>query len=145
VRRALLALLSAALWPAAASAAMPRIGVHGDRLYAGSRPWRAWGMNWGIANHAPVFAYFDNPTAANLAVVRAELRTARAMGANSMRIYLQLGQVMPTPTQPRRRTLRVLQRLLALAHGDGIYLDITGDLVWQPSRAPAWYGRLPWQ
>jgi hypothetical protein len=64
------------------------------------------------------------------------------MGANSMRIYLQLGQVMATPTEPRQSTLTALQRLLALAQSDGIYLDITGDLVWQPSLAPAWYAQM---
>jgi hypothetical protein len=138
-------LLGAALTPTGAVAEMPRISVHVNRLYAGSRPWRAWGMNWGIGNHAPLIAYFDNPSAANLAVLSAELHTARGIGANSMRIYLQLGQVMATPTRPRRRTLTALRRLLALAQSDGIYLDITGDLVWRPSRAPAWYGRMPWQ
>jgi hypothetical protein len=34
---------------------------------------------------------------------------------------------------------------LALAQSDGIYLDITGDLVWQPSLAPAWYAQLPYR
>ena len=62
-----------------------------------------------------------------------------------MRIYLQLGQVMATPTQPRRRTLTALRRLLALAETHGIYLDITGNLVWQPSRSPAWYDRMTQQ
>jgi hypothetical protein len=122
---------------------MPRISVHGGELLAGSRPWRAWGFNWGVGDHAPVIAYFDDPTAANFAVLRSELATARALGANSMRIYLQLGQVMATPTQPRQRTLTALQQLLGLAQRDGIYLDITGDLVWHPSRQPAWYGRMP--
>ena len=126
----------------AASATMPRITVRGDRLYAGARPWHAWGMNWGVGDHEPVIDYFNNPTARNLAVLSAELRTARGIGANSMRIYLQLGQVMATPTQPRQRTLTALRQLLALAETDGIYLDITGDLVWQPSRAPAWYDRM---
>ena len=139
----LLVLAGAAILPAASVAAMPRISVHGNRLYAGSKPWRAWGMNWGLGDHAPVVAYFDDPTAANLAVLSGELRTARAIGANSMRIYLQLGQVMATPTQPRQSTLTALKRLLAVAQGNGIYLDITGNLVWQPSHAPAWYDQLP--
>jgi hypothetical protein len=121
---------------------MPRISVHGDRLYNGDRPWRAWGMNWGVGDHQPVIAYFDDPSAANLSVLSGELGRARSMGANSMRIYLQLGQVMATPTRPRGRTLVALRRLLALAQRDGIYLDVTGDLVWRPSRAPAWYGGL---
>ena len=128
-----------------ANIVMLRISVHGDRLYAGPRPWRAWGMNWGIGDHSPVNAYFNDPTAATLAVLRTELHVARAMGANSMRVALQLGQVMATPTQPRQSTLTALQRLLALAQTDGIYLDITGNLVWQPSRAPSWYGQMPWQ
>ena len=131
--------------PAASALAMPRISAHGDRLYAGGKPWQAWGMNWGVNDHAPVIAYFDHPTSANLAVLGAELRTARSMGTNSMRIYLQLGQVMATATKPRLQTLAALQRLLALAESDRIYLDITGDLVWRPARAPAWYARLSWR
>jgi hypothetical protein len=142
---ALLALAVNGSPSAHAATAMPRISAHGNRLYAGSRPWRAWGMNWGMGDHAPVLAYFDTPSAANLAVLSAELRTARALGANSMRVYLQLGQIMATPTKPRQRTLTALKRLLALAQRDGIYLDITGNLVWQPARAPAWYDQLPVQ
>ncbi len=146
VRGAIVVALAGLAWsPSAGAAAMSRISVHGDRLYAGAKPWRAWGMNWGVNNHAPGIAYFDHPTAANLAVLRTELGTARAMGANSMRIYLQLGQVMATPTRPREQTLVALQRLLALAHHDRVYLDITGDLVWRPSLAPKWYGRMSWQ
>jgi hypothetical protein len=121
---------------------MARISVRGNHLYAGARPWRAWGMNWGVGNHAPVIAYFDDPSASNFAVLRRELGTAREMSANSMRVYLQLGQVMATPTRPRQSTLTALQRLLALAQHDGIYLDLTGDLVWRPARAPAWYGHM---
>lgn len=131
--------------PSAGAVAMPRISAHGDRLYAGAKPWRAWGMNWGVGDHAPVIAYFDHPTAANLGVLQTELGRARAMGANSMRIYLELGQVMATPTRPRDQTLVALKRLLALAQQDRVYLDITGDLVWRPSRAPRWYGRMSWQ
>ena len=139
------ALAGLAWSPSAGAAAMPPISVHGDRLYAGAKPWRAWGMNWGVNDHAPVIAYFDHPTAANLEVLRTELGIARAMGANSMRIYLQLGQVMASPTRPREQTLVALQRLLGLAHHDRVYLDITGDLVWRPSLAPKWYGRMSWQ
>ena len=124
---------------------MARISVRGNRLYAGERPWRAWGMNWGLGDHAPVIAYFNDPSSAHLALLATELRTARAIGANSMRIYLQLDQVMATPTQPRQRTLTALRRLLALAQADGIYLDITGDLVWQPAYAPGWYARMGWR
>ncbi len=91
-----------------------------------------------------MIAYFDNPTTTNLATVKAELGTARRMGANSMRIYLQLGQVMASPTRVRQQTLTALQRLLRLAESNRMYFDITGNLVWRPSRAPAWYARMAW-
>lgn len=130
---------------AASLTAMPRITVHGRQLYAGNRSWRAWGMNWGVGDHAPVNAYFNDPSAANLAVLRAELRTAKGIGANSMRIYLQLGQFMASPTRPRQSRLIALERLLAVAEHARIYLDVTGDLVWQPSSAPAWYAHMRWQ
>jgi hypothetical protein len=102
-------------------------------------------MNWGVGDHTPVVSFFDNPTAANFSVLKRELRTAHGMGANSMRVYLQLGQVMATATRSRQATLTALRDLLTVAQDDGIYLDITGDLVWQPSRAPTWYERMPWQ
>ena len=87
---------AAAVCPAASARVMARISVRGNRLYAGERPWRAWGMNWGLGDHALVIAYFNDPSSAHLALLATELRTARAIGANSMRIYLQLDQVMAT-------------------------------------------------
>ncbi len=99
-------------------------------------------MNWGVGAHEPVVAYFDHPTASNLRVLEQELGVARRIGANSMRIYLQLGQVLSTPTRARPSVLVALRRLLAMAEADRVYLDITGDLVWRPTRAPAWYGRM---
>jgi hypothetical protein len=35
--------------------------------------------------------------------------------------------------------------LLRLAENERVYLDITGNLVWRPPRAPAWYERMPWK
>jgi hypothetical protein len=121
---------------------MPRIRVRGSRLYAGGVPWRAWGFNWGMGDHMPVIDYFDSPTRDAFELLESELRTARGLGANSMRIYLELGQVMASEARPRRRTLSALQRLLRAAERQQVYLDITGNLVWRPQRAPAWYERL---
>lgn len=125
--------------------ALPRITVQGNRLYAGATLWRAWGMNWGLGDHAPVIGYFDDPTRERFRLLTDELGIAARLGANSMRIPLELQQVMISPTRVRARTLLALQRLLGLARSDGIYLDITGDLAWRPGRVPAWYDRLPWR
>ncbi|MGZ4244312.1 MAG: hypothetical protein ACXVSE_08480 [Solirubrobacteraceae bacterium] len=130
--------------PGAPAAPLPMARIHalGHELYAGVRPWRAWGFNWGIDDRAPVIAYLDHPSAANLGALACELHTARRLGANSMRVYLELQQVMQSPTVVRPSELEALRRLLDLATRDRIYLDITGDLVWRPGRAPVWYDRL---
>jgi hypothetical protein len=134
----------AALGPSARGLAdaIPRISVHGPQLDAGSKRFRAFGMNWGVGDAEPVIDYFDNPNAQTFHVLAAQLQTAKQLGANSMRIYLQLGQVMATPTHPRARTLIALQELLALGQEDGIYFDVTGDLVWRPAQAPLWYAKM---
>jgi hypothetical protein len=121
---------------------LDRIRVVGDSLYAGRRPWRAWGFNWGLGDHEPVIAYFDEPSSANLAVLARELRTARRLGANSMRVFLELQHVMQDRRAARPSALAALRRLLTLASREGVYLDITGNLVWRPQLAPDWYDRL---
>jgi hypothetical protein len=121
---------------------MPRMRVRGRRLYAGGTPWRAWGMNWGLGDHSPVLAYLDAPTPDGLALLASELQIAHRLGANSMRIPVELGEVMRTATSVRRSTLVALQRLAAVAERSRIYLDVAGNLVWRPQLAPAWYERL---
>ncbi len=94
---------------ATTSSAMPRITVRAGQLYAGSVPFRAWGFNWGTGNHMPTLTYLDNPTAQNYQTLAAELQTAKNMGANSMRVYVELSQVMSGPTTVRQSTLTALQ------------------------------------
>ena len=128
--------------PAIYPVPLPRIHVRGRRLYAGGAPWRAWGMNWGLDGRTPVLAYLDKPTPARLAVLASQLQIAHRLGANSMRIPVELGQVMQSPIRARSSTLAALKKLLAVAERDRIYLDITGNVVWRPQRVPAWYERM---
>lgn len=131
------------LGTAGAASAMPRIRVHDGVLDAGDRPFRAFGFNWGVGDRHAAMDYLDDPSPARLAVARAQLATAAGLGADALRIPVELGQVMAGPDTPRRHALRALRRLLVEAQADGIYLDITGDVDWRPSRVPAWYDRLP--
>jgi hypothetical protein len=127
----------------AAPRPLPRVAVHGGALTAGGKPLRVFGFNWGVGDRQPVLDYFDHPTPAALRELGRQLDTARALGANVLRIPLEFGQVMQSPHQPRRTTLLALRRLLAAAAARHIYLDIAGNLVWRPSRAPVWYAGLP--
>ena len=122
---------------------LPRIHIVGQRLYSGRLPWRGWGLNWGAGSHEPVSHYFDEPTTANLEALACELVMARRLGANVMRIPLELGQIMQTATRTQPRALAALRTLLGIAAHEAIYLDLTGNLEWRRERSPDWYDRLP--
>jgi hypothetical protein len=127
---------------AAADPGLTRIAVRDGGLWSGGRPWRALGFNWGYGDREPTLEFFDDPTDAALAELTEQLRTARALGANSLRVYVELGQVMESPTRARPSALRALRRLLAAAEREGIYLDLTGNLLWRQAHRPRWYVRL---
>ncbi len=137
-----LAALGTAAPAASAADALPRLSAHDGRLWAGERPWRALGFNWGYGDTEPTLDYFDAPSDTGLAELTEQLRTARELGANSLRAFIELGQVMESPTRARPSALRALRRLLAAAEREGIYLDLTGNLLWRQSHRPRWYLRL---
>jgi hypothetical protein len=145
LRLAVLAFIGAAcMWPAAGSAGSSALpGVHrqgGDLVAAGER-FHAWGFNYGLGPRYPILNYFDRPTERRLRRVVADMREARSLGANTLRVYLELKAFMSGPTQPRRRALDALAALLDEAERLRVYLDLTGNLVWRAP--PAWYDALP--
>ena len=120
---------------------LPVVERRGRGLLAGGRRVRVWGFNYGVGGRYPILAYFHRPTKRRLHRVVADMREARALGANTLRIYLELATFMNGPGAPDRHALDALADLLAHAERLGVYLDITGDLVWRA--APAWYDGLP--
>ena len=101
------------------------------------RPFRPWGMNYGNAGRLMEdFWNEDWPTLAD------DFRELHALGANVVRIHLQLGKFMDAPDQPNRSALRQLQRLLRLAEETGLYLDVTGLACYRPADVPEWYDVL---
>jgi hypothetical protein len=135
---------------------MQPITTHEGRLWRGGEPFHAYGYNYGpqswrwLCNclppargaSPPSLGYLDHPTRRGLRSISKDFARARRLGANTMRIYIELGQVMRTPTRPRARTLQALSALIGIAEHQGIYLDITGNLVWRPHRAPRGYDQL---
>lgn len=66
----------------------------------------------------------------------------RSLGANVVRIHLQFGKFMESPTQPRQKELDRLRELIALAERTGLYLDVTGLGCYHKADVPAWYDQL---
>jgi len=75
-------------------------------------------------------------------VVQEDFREIKSLGANVVRIHLQLGQFMRTAQEPTHVSLDYLQRLVRLAEETGLYLDITGLACYHKARTPAWYDAL---
>jgi len=110
-----------------------RVGPRGTGLVgAGSgAPFVAWGFNWGGPGD------YDD-----LGLVRERFAQMRSFGANTVRLNLQFADVMTSPTQPSRAALDHLSAIVSLAESERLYLDISGNEVWVPGGAPAWYDSL---
>lgn len=127
----------------AAPSALPQVQRQGSDLVAAGERFRAWGFNYGIGDRYPILSYFDRPTERRLQRVVADMREARLLGANTLRVYLEIEAFMNGPDQPERRAFAALAALLDEAERLHIYLDLTGNLVWRAP--PPWYDALPEQ
>ena len=66
----------------------------------------------------------------------------KALGANIVRVHLQLARFMDGPETTNGPALAQLGRLVALAEQTGVYLDITGLGCYRKQDVPAWYAAL---
>ncbi len=129
-----------------APSAMPRVQAQGSRLTAAGKPFFAFGFNYGGAAHPRALYSLSDSDHSRVHDYLAGMERARRMGANTLRIYLQLFDFVKRSggrIEPRPRALANLRRVLSAASELGLYLDITGNLVWLPGAAPDWYDRLP--
>jgi hypothetical protein len=125
---------------------MPLIQSRDSGLAAAGKPFVAYGFNYAGPTGSNGTFSFNSATPAEMSRYVAGMDRARELGANTLRIYLQLfdfikrrnGQV-----EERERALANLNRVLDAAQRLGLYLDVTGNLVWVPGSAPKWYDRLP--
>lgn len=71
-----------------------------------------------------------------------DFREMKALGANVVRIHLQLAKFMIAPNQANDPALAQLRKLLALAEETGLYLDLTGLACYRKADVPAWFDAL---
>jgi hypothetical protein len=125
----------------AAPAALERVTVaadgHGFVLTPSGRPFRPWGLNYG--NRGRLLEDFWG---AEWSTVVDDFRAMKRLGANVVRVHLQLAKFMVGPKRPHAAALRRLGRLVRLAERAGLYLDVTGLGCYRTADVPAWYDRL---
>lgn len=71
-----------------------------------------------------------------------DFREIRLLGANVVRIHLQLGRFMETPGAVRESSIEQLRKLVSLAEKTGLYLDLTGLGCYHKKDIPPWYDEL---
>jgi hypothetical protein len=98
-----------------------------------------WGFNYDRDHRLRLLEdYWD----AEWERVEQDFREMRDLGANVVRVHLQLGSFMNSPTEPNEGNLQRLRRLALFAESQNLYLDITGLGAYRKRDTPAWYDKL---
>ena len=74
--------------------------------------------------------------------VEGDFREMKDLGANVVRVHLQVGKFLEAPDRARASALAWLRRLLALAEKTDLRLDVTGLGCYRKSDVPPWYDAL---
>jgi glutamate racemase len=74
--------------------------------------------------------------------VEDDFRDMQKLGANTVRIHLQFGKFMKSPTEPNHEELERLTKLLDLAQQCRLYLDLTGLGCYHKADVPMWYDAM---
>ncbi len=104
-----------------------------------NRPFRAWGFNYDRDDSGRLL---EDYWAAEWETVAEDFQEMKALGANVIRIHLQLARFMEAADTPNRASLQRLAALIQLAEESGLYLDITGLGCYRKEDVPPWYDAL---
>lgn len=140
---ALLAMLGSCHSPGPHSSTMERIQVSPDKSgfvrVPSGKPFIPWGFNY---DHDAAGRLLEDYWEKEWSVVEEDFREMQALGANVVRIHLQIGKFMDAPDTPNSHALARLNALLQLAERTGLYLDLTGLGCYHKVDVPQWYVAL---
>jgi hypothetical protein len=103
------------------------------------RPFVPWGFNY---DHDDKGCLLEDYWDSDWPTVEAHFAQMKRLGANVVRVHLQLGRFMEAPARPSDKALDRLGRLLLLAQRLRLYLDLTGLGCYHKKDVPAWYDKL---
>jgi hypothetical protein len=122
---------------------VPWVAVARDKkgfvLAPSGRSFTPWGFNY---DHDEQGRLLEDYWTAEWEKVERDFRTMKRLGANVVRIHLQLGKFLDGPDRANEQALGQLSKLLGLAQEVGLYLDLTGLGCYHKQDVPAWYDKL---
>jgi hypothetical protein len=121
---------------------MPWVQVAKDKkgfvLDPSGRPFVPWGFNY---DHDDKGRLLEDYWEDEWPTVEAHFGQMKKLGANVVRVHLQLGKFMDTPDKPNAKARDRLGKLLALAERLRLYL-VTGLGCYHKKDMPDWYDKL---
>jgi hypothetical protein len=129
--------------PTTRQAALPLIRPSEDKTHFvradTGRKIEIWGFNY---DHDDAGRLLEDYWVDEWATVAADFREMKALGANVVRVHLQLHRFMTTAERADAASLERLSRLVRLAEEVGLYLDVTGLGCYHKKETPPWYDAL---
>jgi len=118
-----------------------RVSEDGRRfVLAGSmNEFRPWGFNYDHDRDNRLLETYWNKEWRSIEEDFAEMKE---LGANTVRIHLQVSRFVKSATETNREALEQLARLITLAEQTDLYLDVTGLGCYDKKDVPKWYNRL---
>jgi hypothetical protein len=108
-------------------------------LEPSGRAFTPWGFNYDHdADGRLIEDYWD----AEWPTIEAHFAQMKKLGANVVRIHLQLARFMDGPETPNDHALDRLARLLQMAERERLYLDLTGLGCYHKQDVPEWFDKL---
>jgi hypothetical protein len=123
---------------------MPWVQVAKDKksfvLEPSGKEFTPWGFNYDHDTQGRLIEdYWDK----EWDKVEAHFGQMKKLGANVVRIHLQLGKFMDAADKPNEKALDRLGKLVGLAEKERLYLDLTGLGCYHKADVPPWYDKLP--
>lgn len=113
-------------------------GSHFVRAESGDR-FVAWGVNY---DHDDAGRLLEDYWHDEWPAVVEDFAEIKDLGANVVRIHLQVAKFMDRPQEPNGASVKQLARLVSLAERTGLYLDVTGLGCYHKPDVPTWYDAL---
>ena len=122
---------------------MPWVHVAKDKksfgLEPSSKQFTPWGFNYDHDTDGRLIEdYWDK----EWDKVEAHFGQMKMLGANVVRIHLQVGKFLDAADKPNEKALDQLAKLVRLAEKERLYLDLTGLGCYHKADVPAWYDKL---
>jgi hypothetical protein len=134
--------LCAPLWHVQAED-MPFVQVAKDKeafvLDPSGKVFTPWGFNY---DHDDRGRLIEDYWEKEWDKVEAHFAQMKKLGANVVRVHLQLGKFMDAPEEPNAKALDRLGKLLGLAERLRLYLGLTGLGCYHKKDVPGWYDKL---